>query len=242
MLGLFEDAFLYAPPPPIRPFHWASRLEDGGGEDPGEGRQPGTAPVDAMRPAALLPGDVQGLRRAISAGEGLPTLLAQSNSFQNLALAQARPAPAADPASASTSASASASAASSSSSSASEFEHGLRVVMHEIVKAATNAISCYRNVSPNCAKVAATGLIGAAQTNVLLVLRTIGLASAARAPSTEAHLGLAFSMLDELARTRAQSTRQALLRKPSDTASRLDDPRPRFYRPPLPPSPPSPPP
>jgi len=97
--------------------------------------------------------------------------------------------------------------------------------------AATNAISCYRNVSPNCAKVAATGLIGAAQTNVLLVLRTIGLASAARAPSTEAHLGLAFSMLDELARTRAQSTRQALLRKPSDTASRLDDPRPRFYRP-----------
>ena len=140
MLGLFEDAFLYAPPPPIRPFHWASRLEDGGGEDPGEGRQPGTAPVDAMRPAALLPVEVQRLRRAISAGEGLPALLAQSNSFQNLALAQARPAPAADPASASasasTSASASASAASSSSSSASEFEHGLRVVMHEIVKEA----------------------------------------------------------------------------------------------------------
>jgi hypothetical protein len=81
MLGLFEDAFLYAPPPPIeRPFHWASRLEDGedgGGEDPGEGRQPGTAPVDAMLPAALLPGDLQRLRRAISAGEGLPALLAR---------------------------------------------------------------------------------------------------------------------------------------------------------------------
>ena len=49
-------------------------------------------------------------------------------------------------------------------------------------------------------KAAATGLVGAAQTDVLLVLRTIGLASAARAPPTEAQLGLASSLLDELAR------------------------------------------
>ena len=56
-------------------------------------------------------------------------------------------------------------------------------------------------------KAAATGLVGAAQTDVLLVLRTIGLASAARAPPTEAQLGLASSLLDELARELAREAR-----------------------------------
>ena len=52
---------------------------------------------------------------------------------------------------------------------------------------------------------AATGLIGAAQIDVLLVLRTIGCipsgeTSADRVPPTEAHVQLAYEMLDELAR------------------------------------------
>jgi hypothetical protein len=70
-------------------------------------------------------------------------------------------------------------------------------------------------------KTSTTRLIGAAQTDVLLVLRTIGLASAARAPPTEAQLGLASSLLDELtrelARKRSYSDHRAAGRKRRDS-------------------------
>lgn len=70
-------------------------------------------------------------------------------------------------------------------------------------------------------KASTTRLIGAAQTDVLLVLRTIGLASAARAPPTEAQLGLASSLLDELtrelARKRSYSDHRAAGRKRRDS-------------------------
>ena len=74
-------------------------------------------------------------------------------------------------------------------------------------------------------KASTTRLIGAAQTDVLLVLRTIGLASAARAPPTEAQLGLASSLLDELtrelARKRSYSDHRAAGRKRRQRGSTL---------------------